>query len=399
MKKFSFLLVGVLLLWSITFVLADENNDTEVNTLIATEATETAQPEATETAQPEATETAQPEATETAQPETTETAQPETTEAAQPEATEAAQPEATEATQPEVTEATQPEATEAAQPEATEATNDNSIKISDSAREKYTEEQIAAYEWAFNNGITTINDIEKARLNSPLTRAQLAKMMSQYLTNVLWETPVATEEKANYSDVNESLGDLADFIEVAYAYKIMWINADGTPLKKFNPKGQVTRAEYATVFSRVLFGDKFNKAEWKYYENHIKALKSVWILTNDNHSIKELRGWVMLMMYRSTNTDLSNPVIEDDNTSEDATQDSTEESTGWLAEIANPASVYCEENGGTLKIETAEDWNQSWICLFTDGSYCEEWSYFRNECKAGDIIYNTVSNEETTSES
>jgi hypothetical protein len=33
-------------------------------------------------------------------------------------------------------------------------------------------------------------------------------------------------------------------------------------------------------------------------------------------------------MYRSTNTDLSNPVIEDDNTSEDATQDSTEESTG-----------------------------------------------------------------------
>jgi hypothetical protein len=32
-------------------------------------------------------------------------------------------------------------------------------------------------------------------------------------------------------------------------------------LKKFNPSGKVTRAEYATVFSRVLFGDKYNKSE------------------------------------------------------------------------------------------------------------------------------------------
>jgi hypothetical protein len=33
----------------------------------------------------------------------------------------------------------------------------------------------------------------------------------------------------------------------------MGINADGTPLKEFNPNGLVSRAEFATVFSRVLF--------------------------------------------------------------------------------------------------------------------------------------------------
>ncbi len=55
------------------------------------------------------------------------------------------------------------------------------------------------------------------------------------------------------------------------------------------------------------------------------------------------------------------------------------------AEIANPASVYCEENGWTLVIE---DW--AWLCMFADGSYCEEWAYYRNECKPGEIIYNTV---------
>ena len=62
--------------------------------------------------------------------------------------------------------------------------------------------------------------------------------------------------------------------------------------------------------------------------------------------------------------------------------------------MANPASVYCEEQWGTLQIETAEDGSQSWICLFKDGSYCEEWSYYRDECQPGEIIYNTVEAEE-----
>ena len=61
--------------------------------------------------------------------------------------------------------------------------------------------------------------------------------------------------------------------------------------------------------------------------------------------------------------------------------------------IANPASVYCEEQWGTLKIETAEDGSQWGICLFNDGSYCEEWAYFRNECQPGEIMYNSISDE------
>lgn len=59
------------------------------------------------------------------------------------------------------------------------------------------------------------------------------------------------------------------------------------------------------------------------------------------------------------------------------------------AEIANPASVYCEENGGTLQLE-----EEDWLCMFDDGSYCEEWAFFDGECKPGEIIYNTVSDWE-----
>ncbi len=48
--------------------------------------------------------------------------------------------------------------------------------------------------------------------------------------------------------------------------------------------------------------------------------------------------------------------------------------------MSNPASVYCEEQGNTLEIQTAEDASQSGVCIFPDGSSCDEWAYFRGEC-------------------
>ncbi len=48
--------------------------------------------------------------------------------------------------------------------------------------------------------------------------------------------------------------------------------------------------------------------------------------------------------------------------------------------MPNPASVYCEQNGNKLEIHTASDGNQSGICVFPNGSTCDEWAYFRGEC-------------------
>ena len=61
----------------------------------------------------------------------------------------------------------------------------------------------------------------------------------------------------------------------------------------------------------------------------------------------------------------------------------TEAPTDGDAEIANPAAVYCEEQWWTLNLEEG-------LCMFSDGSYCEEWSYYRDECQPGEIIYNTI---------
>lgn len=51
--------------------------------------------------------------------------------------------------------------------------------------------------------------------------------------------------------------------------------------------------------------------------------------------------------------------------------------------LANPASVYCEDQGGTLEIREDEDGGQVGYCIFADGSECEEWAFYRGECGPG----------------
>ena len=50
------------------------------------------------------------------------------------------------------------------------------------------------------------------------------------------------------------------------------------------------------------------------------------------------------------------------------------------AGMPNPASVYCTQQGNKLEIRTAADGSQNGICIFPDGSTCDEWAYYRGEC-------------------
>lgn len=51
-------------------------------------------------------------------------------------------------------------------------------------------------------------------------------------------------------------------------------------------------------------------------------------------------------------------------------------------QLANPASVYCEEQGGTVELREGEGGTAGY-CVFEDGSECDEWAYFRGECAPG----------------
>lgn len=54
-----------------------------------------------------------------------------------------------------------------------------------------------------------------------------------------------------------------------------------------------------------------------------------------------------------------------------------------LAGLANPASVYCAEQGYESVIRTNPDGSQIGYCIFPDGAECEEWQFYRAECKNG----------------
>ena len=48
--------------------------------------------------------------------------------------------------------------------------------------------------------------------------------------------------------------------------------------------------------------------------------------------------------------------------------------------LPNPASAFCEQHGYTLEIRTPADGSQTGVCIFPDGSECDEWAFFRGDC-------------------
>jgi diketogulonate reductase-like aldo/keto reductase len=102
---------------------------------------------------------------------------------------------------------------------------------------KYGEELVQAYSYAYEVGITTITHIDNADMYGNLTRAQAAKMLSQFAIKILGKTPDTTKI-APFSDI-QGYGDLTQWMETAYQLGLM-----GIGITKFNPNATMTRAEF-----------------------------------------------------------------------------------------------------------------------------------------------------------
>ena len=161
---------------------------------------------------------------------------------------------------------------------------------------EFSSELQQAYNWAYENKITTMSSIEKANMNWNITREEMAKMISNFAINILWKTPDTTKT-CLFIDSNIN----PDLVESVTKSCQLWLM--GQWVTSFRPKDSVTRAEFWTVLSRAL---RWDKNEWwsTYYENHLKALKSEWIMNKiDTPMDKEIRWYVMLMLMRSHEPD------------------------------------------------------------------------------------------------
>ena len=165
--------------------------------------------------------------------------------------------------------------------------------------QSYSTEFQQAYEFAKWNWITTMPTIQKANMNWKLTRIAMAKMLSQYAVNVLWKEPDLSKWVVKFNDVTNKMDkDYDDWVTLAYQLWIMWQNM---PWNNFRPNDEVTRAEFATALSRMAYwtSDWEYKATSKYYIHHMEKLVKEWIITKDDPNMKELRGYVMIMLMRS----------------------------------------------------------------------------------------------------
>ena len=172
-------------------------------------------------------------------------------------------------------------------------------EILSSSDSSFTKEQKDAYTFAKENWITTKDTIQETQMNGKLTRIAMAKMLSQYAINVLWKEPDLSKWTVKFNDVSNKMDENYDnAVTLSYQLWIMWQNMQNN---NFRPNDEVTRAEFVSAFSRMLYNtsDGEYRSTSKYYIHHMEKLEAEWIVTNTDPKMKERRWYVMIMLMRS----------------------------------------------------------------------------------------------------
>ena len=180
-------------------------------------------------------------------------------------------------------------------PEKTEPTNTRGNW--DPVPPEENTEMRSAYAFSYSKWITTQPTYEEARVDKKLTRIEMAKMLSQYAINVMGSEPDITRYN-KFADVSDKLdSDYNDAVTLAYELWIMWINM---PNNEFRPNDYVTRWEFATALSRMVYGtsDGQYRQTPKYYTLHVEKLESEKVITQVNPTMMERRWYVMIMLMR-----------------------------------------------------------------------------------------------------
>ena len=238
-----------------------------------------------------------------------------------------------------------------------------------------SEEEIAAYLYACENDITTIRDINEARLGDYLNRAEMAKIISVFATKELWMKPNTSKDCSNFAASMEWWSqEMKDYMVMSCQLELMWIHTvNYEPIPDFMPAKRVSRAEFGTILSRVLWWDTYEGTNENYYFRHLDALKANGIITNIDPNITEYRAWVFLMIYRSVEKIKASIGDTSKSVEEEVNEELKEEWNEWTWTtiwMPNPASVYCEQQGWTVDLESSK-------CKLADGTEVDEWEYYR----------------------
>jgi len=205
------------------------------------------------------------------------------------------------------------------------------------------EEIIGAYDFGFENGLTTL-PLEESRLYDGLTRNELAKMISAFIKNVEWKDAVDNSvcDITTFTDYATFDDEMKIYIKMACDYGIMgWKNDKSWLIEAFRPFDTVTREEFGAVLSRHLFGSAHDGDSML---AHLEALRDSGIMNQiDNPFTVEVRGYVLLMLQRTA-------TIEDEAMEEEAMT-----GTGAVAEDEAMEEEAMTNTGAVAEDEAMEE--------------------------------------------
>jgi len=193
---------------------------------------------------------------------------------------------------------------------ATQQHGSATCDVSDST---YDQELTDAFERWYNLNITNKCPISEARLESSIIRKELAKMISMFTIQIIGIYPDTHKiECDTFTDTQNISDEMKFFTKTACQLDLMWLEPDGkTPKKTFEPNDPVTRAQFGTILSRLIYGDVYNiysgeENTYKRYEKHLRALYEDNIMTKiQDPFMLEKRARVLLMLKRTVDNNFT----------------------------------------------------------------------------------------------
>ncbi len=159
----------------------------------------------------------------------------------------------------------------------------------------YSDDVNNAYLYAYDIGLITEPTIQDVNMGGTFTRANMAKIISDYAMNVLNKV-ANTGAICNFTDIADQSAEVQANIKLACQLGLMGINMTTI----FHPNRTVDQAQFGTILSRTIWGDTYNG--WTpYYLNHLNALKTNGIITAITPDVLETMQDVMQMIYNASN--------------------------------------------------------------------------------------------------
>ncbi len=169
----------------------------------------------------------------------------------------------------------------------------NDVEIFDSSTIKTTEEFKMALTFLNSYGMTIFNNIDAFQIYEPMTRAQAAKMFSNFAMNVLCRK--ADDITISYTDTANVDSTLAPYIVKAYQLGLMKWGKDNT----FRPNEIITKAELNAVLTRMILKSYLSEESEVWYQKYNEVATKLGIITQWAKEEAVSRHDAALMLFRA----------------------------------------------------------------------------------------------------